>query len=340
MPAGTHMTMKDVARLAGVSVSTVSAFITGTVTVSSRTAGRVRKAMEALDYQPDDVARSLRTGQTHVFGVVIPDITNPFFPEVLRGIEDAASADGYSVVFCNSNEDPVQEERQLNGLLSRRVDGLLISCCDRSTGYERLLRRHTPIMFFDQLPHGLEVAGVTTDNIGAAYEATRLLIQLGHLRIAVMARQLNISPQAERVEGFRKAMQEAGLPIREEYFRAGPGGEEAGYRNTIELFGLPSPPTAIFCCNNRMLLGLARALGDAPAACPDQVSIIGFDDPAWTRAFQPRLTVVAQRAYEIGVLATKNLIESVASGAKASPGVIRLPAELRIRNSTSRIVSI
>ena len=140
-------TMRDVARLAGVSIATVSAVINGTVKVSEVRSKRVREAMEALDYYPDQVARSLKMGRTDVIGMVIPDITNVFFPQVIRGVEDAARKRGYSVILCDSNEDPEEERRHLDTLFSRRVDGVLIACSDSTAGYEHLMRRRFPIVF-------------------------------------------------------------------------------------------------------------------------------------------------------------------------------------------------
>lgn len=334
----TKFTMRDVARLAGVSVATVSAVINGTATVSAARAQKVREAMEALDYHPDQIARSLKVGRTDVIGMVVSDITNAFFPEVIRGVEDAAQTEGYSVILCNSNEDPEQERRHLSTLFSRRVDGVLLACSDASTAYDSLARRRFPIVFVDRLPHGLTHAGVSTDNVDAGYRATRHLIELGHERIAFIAGRLRLSPHADRLDGFRKAMQEQNLAVRDEYLRMGDLQTETGYQSGLELLRLPAPPTAIITSNNKMLLGLMRSVAELQVPCPGAVSIVGFDDFAWTQHFTPRLTTVAQPAYEMGRRAIELLlakIRAAEAGSAIKDDLVLLKAELRVRESTA-----
>jgi LacI family transcriptional regulator len=330
-------TMKDVARLAGVSVATVSAVINGTAVVSPARAKRVREAMEALDYHPDQVARSLRTGLSRVVGMIVPDITNPFYPEVILGVEDAARKAGYSVILCNSNEDPAQEKRHLNELFARRVDGVLIACSDVQHAYDRLLRRWFPLVFFDRIPDGLRGAAVSTDNVEAGYIATRHLVELGHERIAMISGSPFLSTHQARAEGFRKAMQEAHLPIRAEYLLAGGLQIQGGYDAAVRLLGLDCPPTAIFSSNNRTLLGLVRAIGELGICCPEQISVVGFDDFAWTANFHPQLTTVVQPTFEMGSRAMETLLAKIKrSGGEETTGELALLApRLQIRQSTA-----
>ncbi len=335
--------MHDVARLAGVSIATVSAVINNTAVVSPTRAQKVREAMKALDYHADQVARSLKTGRTNVIGMVIPDVTNAFYPDVISGAEEIATRAGYSLILCNANEDPVQEQRLLSTLFSRRVDGVLIACSDSSTAYDSLMRRRFPIVFFDRIPTGFRGAAVATDNLAAGYQATRHLIELGHERIAIIAGNMELSPHAFRSEGYRKAMQEAGLPVHNEYFRIGALKVDNGYQFGLELLGLAARPTAIFCTNNKMLLGLVRAIGELKVNCPAEVSIVGVDDFTWTENFNPKLTTVAQPSRDIGRKAMELLLEQVGAdkenlGARAQRQVILAP-ELRIRNSTARPAS-
>lgn len=329
-------TMRDVARLAGVSVATVSAVINSTAHVSERRTQRVREAMEALDYYPDQVARSLKVGRTDVIGMVIPDITNPFYPEVVRGVEDAAREQGYSVILCNSNEDPEQERRLLDTLFSRRVDGVVIACSDSSTAYDTLLRRRFPIVFVDRIPLGLTAGCVATDNVDAGFSATQHLIELGHERIAFIAGRLIVTPHADRLEGFRRAMQAHGLPVREEYLRMGSHTVEAGWQATAELLALKERPTALISSNNKMLMGLLGAVATLNVRCPGEVSIIGFDDYAWTEHFTPRLTMIGQASYQMGHTALEMLVSQVrATGEKPKQDMLLLKAELKVRDSTA-----
>lgn len=331
--------MRDVARLAGVSISTVSAVINGTVIVSPGRTKKVREAMDALEYFPDQVARSLKVGKTKVVGVVMPDITNAFYPEVIRGIEDAAGQAGYSVILCNSNEDPAKEQEHLSTLFSRRVDGVLIACSDAATAYDSLIHKRFPIVFFDRLPSGRHRGAVCTDNLEAARSATEYLLQLGHRKIAMITGNLLHSTHRDRLEGFRKAMQEHRIAILNEYLRSGDLQTYSGYALGLELLRLPAPPTAIIASNNKMLLGLMRVIGELNLSCPAYVSIIGFDDYVWTENFTPRLTVVKQKTYDIGCRAMSMLLAQIGSegGGDHTQGELeQIKAELLIRESTAK----
>jgi LacI family transcriptional regulator len=307
----------------------------GTPVVSPKHTERVREAIVALDYHPDGIARSLRTGRTHVIGVVIPDITNPFFADVVRGMEDAAASQNYSVIVCNTNEDAAQEALQLKGMQSRRADGLIISCSKPTSRYDSVLRRGIPVVFLDQLPNETDAPFIKTDNFGGAYAATQHLIELGHQRIALLSRSLELRAQLERVDGYRKAMQLANLPIRDEYFRTGGVGEEDGYAFGLSLLRLERRPTAVFSCNNKMLAGLLRAMGELALVCPDDMSVVGFDDHIWMRCYRPPITTVWQRSYEVGHSAMTVLLQQIAQGSTPVSSKVILPCELIVRSSSS-----
>jgi LacI family transcriptional regulator len=339
-------TIRDVARLAGVSVATVSAVINGKGWVSERLAHRVQNAVRALNYHPDHVARSLRLRQTRTIGTVMPQIESPFFTEVLRGVEDVACRGGYSVLICNSRGDASQEKNHLTNLLSRRVDGILLASADPHFAYHWISSRHCPLVLFDRIPGGFKGTVVTTDSVKASFQATNHLISLGHRRIATVAGPPGISTSTERTEGFRKAMGEAGLPIPDEYLMCGRFRVDGGYQCALELIRLPRPPTAIFSMNYEMALGVMRALAEARIECPRQVSLLGFDDFvagiddfSWATLLSPKLTTVAQPSYELGRKAMELLLKKIV-GCKSGQedledGIVRLPAELRIRESTA-----
>jgi len=332
------LNMRDVARLAGVSTGTVSAVINDKGGVSIRLVKKVKAAMEALDYRPNQVARSLKVQQTHTIGMVVPDVSNPFFTDVMHGVEDEARRNGYSVILCNANEDPELERSQLEMLFSRRVDGVLLAPTSSRVGEERLTQRRFPLVLFDRIPPGFAGAAVVTDSLSAAHAAAHHLISLGHVRIAIIAGRLDLTNGLDRLEGFRKALQEAHLPLREEYLRKGNFQLESGYRCGLELMQLPQPPTAVFCCNNKMTLGLMRALGELRIPCPERVSVLGFDDFEWAANFSPRLTTIAQPTKEMGKQATAMLVGKMhrEKGIENHGGdhVVVLSNELRIRDST------
>ncbi|MBZ5669343.1 MAG: LacI family transcriptional regulator [Acidobacteriia bacterium] len=332
-------TIRDVARLAGVSVATTSKVLNKKASVRPKLVKRVVSAMEALDYHPDQVARSLKTRQTQTIGIVIPDVTNPFFTDVIRGVESEARVQGYSLIFCDSNEDPSLEQTNLKMLFSRRVDGVLLAPTEANAAQDYLTRRRFPLVFFDRVPPGFSGSAVVTDNLGAAYDATRHLIGLGHERIAIITGRLNLSNGLDRLEGFRKALQQAGLPLRDEYLQRGDFQLESGHSCGLRLLQLAVPPTAIFCCNNQMTLGLMRALGELGVACPGRVSVLGFDDFDWAANFSPRLTTVAQPTLEMGKQAVQMLIRNIKSFKERvnsdEEKVVVLKAELRGRDSTA-----
>jgi len=334
-----QVTMHDVARLANVSVATVSAVINGKNGVSAKLTKQVKEAMTNLDYHPDLIARSLRVGRTHTIGMIVPDVTNPFHTEVMRGVEDEARLNGYSPMLCNSNEDPEQERHLLAMLFSQRVDGVLLAASDSSAGYDRLTRRRFPIVFIDRLPAGHKRNAVVTDNVGAAYDATNYLISLGHERIAIIAGHIHLSTGFDRVEGYRKAMQEAHLLIRDGYFQRGDFQLESGYTCGLRLLQLADPPTAIFSCNNKMTLGLMRALVESQVPCPERVSVLSFDDFEWAANFSPKLTTIAQPTHEMGKEAMRMLLLIMRPDREDSDlseeNIVMLKAELRIRESTA-----
>ncbi len=331
--------MRDVARLAQVSTSTVSAVINGNVPVTDKRKARVLEAMAGLDYHPDSIARSLKTGRSNTIGVVVPDITNAFYPEVVRGVEEAAQLSGYSVLLCDSNEDPLVEQRHLSVLSSRRVDGVLLACCVDSVAYETMARRKTPVVFVDRLPQASSGATVSTDNVGAGYLATRHLIDLGHERIGMVAGHLGLSPHRDRLEGFRKAMQESGLPVIDRYLVCGGVQVEDGLSAGHRIIDLLEAPTALMVSNNKLLLGILQAIDQRNITVPEQLSLLGFDDYLWNRYFSPTLTAVAQSTHEIGSRAFRLLLEMIEgqSPAELIHKDVRLPAELKVRRSTARV---
>jgi len=332
-------TLRDVARLAGVSVATTSKVLNKKGFVSPKLTQRVLSAVESLDYHPDQVARSLKVRQTQTIGMVIPDITNPFYTDVIRGVETEVRVRGYSLILADANDDPALEDVNLRMLFARRADGILLAPTVGSTIQGRLTRRRFPLVLFDRLCPGLKCSAVVTDNVGAAYDATRHLLGLGHRRIAIITGHLGLPNAHDRLEGFRSALQEAPLALPQEYLRRGDFQLESGYREGIQLMQLPDPPTAIFACNNQMTLGLMRALWELRIPCPEQVSVLGFDDFDWAANFSPRLTTVAQPTREMGKQAVQLLLGKIESFNKGievdGEEVVALKAELRVRDSTA-----
>ena len=334
--------MKDVARLAGVSTSTVSAVVNQNVPVSPERKERVLRAMAALHYQPDEIARSLKKGRTKAIGVVVPDITNAFYPEVVRGVEEAAFARGYAVFLCDSQEDASRENDHLLALFSRRVDGVLLACCNDSIAYETTLELHVPCVFMDRLPASKAEGTVSTDNVEAGSMATRHLLDLGHQRIAMIVGRLSLSPHRDRLEGFRKAMQEANLPIRDEYLVQGDVQIESGVDAARQLLRLEARPSAVIASNSKLLLGLLQAFDEEKVKVPQQISVVGFDDYAWNKYLSPSITTVAQPTFEMGRQAFGLLLQLMNRDemTESTSRHLRLGAELRVRHSTAARMAV
>lgn len=345
VPKPRSYTMRDVARLAGVSVATVSAVVNGKQVVRPAVVAKVQDAMKALNFHPDYVARSLRVRKTTTIGVVVPDFSSGFFVDVLRGIEDAARSVGYSVLLCNSDEDVQQEHVHLRALLSRRVDGILLASTDLYSIADTRVRSGAPIVLFDRVPPGYGGPAVTVDNVDAAYRATQHLIGLGHRDIAFIAGRLDLSTATDRAEGFRRALEDAHLLLNGAFFKRGDYHPESGYQNGLELLKLRPRPTAIVCSNGVMTLGLLRALHELQVRCPEEISIIGFDEPApdsygfsLSTLLRPELTVVAQPGHEVGRNAAQMLLSILSEPehqVRDQNPVATLRAELRIRKSTA-----
>jgi LacI family transcriptional regulator len=329
--------MRDVARLADVSVSTVSAVVNNKSIVSPDLRAKVLQAIQVVGFRPHQGARGLRSRRTNLIGMVMTDATNPYFVEVMRGVEDEVARHFYELMVCNSNDQTEVEKRHLDALYAHRVEGVLIAPCDSFAAREILVGNHAPLVFVDIVPMGAKVASVVTDNLEATYEAINYLVGLGHKRIAVISGRLVHSTSLDRLEGYRKAMRESNLLIREEYLGQGDSHIESGYQCGLNLLRSPDPPTAIFALNNRMALGVLRAMRELGVACPDCVSVMGFDDFDWAAVFNPSLTTIAQPTYEIGRRAAELLFESIRAeeeGVVAEPRQIVLKSTLRIREST------
>jgi len=301
--------MRDVAERADVSVTTVSHVVNETRHVSDELRARVQEAMDALGYRPNRLARSLRCGETHTIGVIVPDISNPFFAEVARGIEDTSFARRYSVILCNSDGDLEKELFYTGVLTSKQVDGILFVAAGMSTGRIRKLQEErVPVVVVDREIPDVSVDEVLIDNIRGGGAVTRHMIELGHRRIGCITGPSDLTPSAERVTGYCRALQEAGLPVDEEIILRGDFRYEGGYRAGRQLLGRDDTPSAVFACNDLMAVGVLRAAREMGYRVPADLSVAGFDDVRLASFASPALTTVAQPKYDMGVLATELLL--------------------------------
>ncbi|HXK61358.1 MAG TPA: LacI family DNA-binding transcriptional regulator [Acidobacteriota bacterium] len=331
-------TIREIARRANVSVATVSNVINGGVRVSPKLRQRVEAAIKEMDYHPNYVARSLKTNRTRLIGMVISDITNPFFPQLVRGAEEVALTNNYLLITFNSDDRVDREKRILTVLRNRRVDGILLVVAPQSgepTHIANVVRAGIPVVCVDRLPAGIPVDSVTVDNTGGARECIEHLLSLGHKRVAIVTGPCALQTSRERLAGYKAALAAAGLPIDPSLIREGDFRVEGGYKLGRELLERPDRPTALFVSNNTMALGLLKAVEDLRLRCPEDIAIAIFDDLPFLFAFRPHLTAVSQPAYEIGQKAVELLLRRIEGREQSGePVSIRLKTELKIREST------
>ncbi len=304
--------IKDVAKRANVSITTVSHIINKTRYVSDELTERVNKAMEELDYHPNSLARGLRSGKTKTIGLVIPDISNQFFAEISRKIEDRGFENGYSVILCNTNDDPQKEKTYIDVLLAKKVEGIIfISTIVESNNLDRVMEFNIPIVVVDRIIKDIKSDTVLVDNSKGGYAAAKYLIELGHRRIGCIEGPSLITPSAQRAEGYKLALQEEGIKIDPDLFVTGDFRYESGNKAMRELLALPNPPTAVFACNDMMALGAIQAINDNGMNIPDDISVIGFDNIPFSETVYPTLTTMAQPIYEIANLIVDLLINRI-----------------------------
>jgi LacI family transcriptional regulator len=334
-------TISDVAKRAGVSTMTVSRVINRSGYTSIETRARVEAAVEELGYVPNALARQLRSKRTKTIALVVSDISNPFFTTIARGVEDVAASHGFSVMYCNTDESAVEEERYLLMLIERQVDGILLVPARSSGDSFRLLHAHRmPLVVLDRRIAARNVDSVRCDSEAGAHALAKHLVDLGHRRIAVLTGRRNISTSIDRVAGCRRALEEAGLCLEDDLvhwggFNFGSLNQADGHRMALEVLAAAGErPTAIFCANNFIGFGAIRALREAGLRVPEDMSVVAFDDLPEEWVSDPFLTVAAQPAYEIGQRSATLLLNQLAGHHEPTGESVVLPFELIIRRSS------
>jgi LacI family transcriptional regulator len=325
--------MSDVARVAQVSVSTVSHVLNGTRKVDAETERVVREAIAAIGYVPNILARSLARSTTNTIGVAVPGITNHYFTETVQAIEAECVKHGLMMLLVDTHDDPEQEFKVVQALRERRVDGIVLAPTSHPERkvLNYLAASKLPAVLVDRvLPDPFDQVGV--ENIESTATLVSHLVQHGHRRIGFIAGAAAVPTSAERVQGYELALARAGIPMDPSLLRHGQSLIEPAHAVTRELLALASPPSAIVAANNMMTIGAVRAIRDAGLSIPQQIALVGFDDFDWADYFEPRLTVMAQPGREIGLKAVRLLLRRM-KNASAKPQVVRLTPEIRIRRS-------
>lgn len=304
-------TIKDIARMANVSIATVSRVVNHTGPVAKKTEKRVQDAMKELDYVPNNAARSLVTKSSKIIGVVVADILNPFYAEIIRAVQDRAEEQGYSVISCNTDEDIEKEKLAIQTLLQNQVSGIIMAGGRGKGSYydEHIieLSKRIPLVLADEYLEAEHIYSVVCNKSKGAYEAVRYLIGLGHEKIAMITGYADYKPSIEKVKGYKKALKEAGIVCRDEYLKYGDYHMYGGSQNLKQLMNLKEPPTAIFTANDLMAMGAIRELNELGYRVPEDISIIGFDDIIMNAYMVPPLTSVKQEMTKIGHLSVEIL---------------------------------
>jgi LacI family transcriptional regulator len=331
-------TIREVAQKAGVSYATVSHVINNTRFVSEETRSRVQLVMAELNYRPNAVARSLRSGRTNSIGLILPDSSNPYFAEIGRAIEEEAFQNGYSIILCNMELDPAKENLYIDVLIKKQVDGIIFVATGDQIPLLSLLKslNIAAVMIERDLPD-VEVDTVMADNRQGGYLATRHLLDLGHRRIACLTGpSSSITPSWGRLAGYRKALEESGVAYDEEVVCLGDFHPRSGMEITEKLLAHSAPPTAIFACNDLMALGALRAADKAGLRVPLDLSVVGFDNIELTNFINPPLTTISQGQNHLGVWATQTLVRRITDKNLPYRKEI-LPTRLIVRESSAPV---
>ncbi|MCJ7709774.1 MAG: LacI family transcriptional regulator [Chloroflexi bacterium] len=322
----------DVARRAGVSPMTVSRVVNGSGTVSPKLRVRVEQALAETGYVPNTLARNLRARRTDTIALVLPDMTNPFFTTLAHGVETAAREAGFSLLLANSDEREDEEERLVPMLLQRQVDGILVVPAGLGGETIRVCReRDVPLVIVDRRPEAPGADVVRGDSDGGAYELGRLLVGLGHRRLAVLSGPAAVPTAADRVAGFARALSEAGVAAPTVCY--GSFSIASGHDLAISVMRATPRPTALFAANNFIAIGVQHALAELGLRVPDDVAVVGFDDLPLAMVTFPFLTVVAQPAFEMGQRSVALLLDRMANPDRPFRDEV-LPAVLVVRASS------
>lgn len=328
------VTIYDVAREAGVSMATVSRVVNNNPNVKPQTRKKVYEAIERLGYRPNAVARGLASKKTTTVGVVIPDISNAIFAEVARGIEDIANMYHYNIILCNADKRKEKEIRVVNTLLEKQVDGLLfMGGAVTDEHLQAFKTANVPVVLCATTDEQGLIPSVDINHEEAAYDAVRTLIGNGHRRIAMISGTLqDPSNGYARYQGYKRALEEAGIPVSEDYVRTGNYRYESGVDAVKYFLELPERPTAVFAATDEMAIGAIHSIQDAGLKVPEHISVISVDNSRMASMVRPQLTTVAQPMYDIGAVSMRLLTKLMKKETVDQAKVI-LPHEVITRNS-------
>lgn len=339
--SASNVTIKDVARLSGVSSMTVSRVINGGHRVSPDTQQRVERAIAELGYVPSRLARGLSRQKTGTLALIVPDVANPFFTLIVRGAEDAARRAGYRMILCDTRADLTIEREVIEEMIAHRVEGIAIApVSDRSRGHlERLARFGIQFVLIDRTVPGVESDVVIGDNAGGARRLVEHLISLGHRRIGFIVESDDVSTARDRHRGYEDALDSAGIALDPDLIVRATVDPEGGFDGMRRLLEVDEPPTAVFTVNNLVALGAIEGVRASGLDVPDDIALVCFDDIEYASRLYPFLTVMAQPAETLGTLGTQLLLERIEGRAPEQSRVVVLPAQFIVRRSCGAVAA-
>jgi len=336
------VSIKDIAKSVGVSTATVSKALNHKSGVSQEVRDQVFEKAKEMGYVVNGLARGMKISKTFTVGVLVSDIKNPFFSEVISAIERVLYAKKYNLMICNVGENPQKEVEYLELLVSKKVDGLIVAPAAEGQNlsiYRNLVRHGMKIVLFDRLIDSVNCDSVVIDNRASIYEATKYLKDRGHKKIGAIYGIEKSYTGHERLSGFKGAMEELGLEYHKEWVKSGFFREEDSYKRSLEILGKSLKPTAIIAMNNFSTLGLMRAVKELGIKVPDDLSIIGFDDAEWMKVCSPSITTVIQPADAIGMTAATLLLDAMENENIHTLQHVVLKAKLIERESVKNLLS-
>ena len=332
--------IKDVANKAGVSTATVSRVLGDFSGVRDKTRKKVLEAISELNYEINAVARSLRQKKTNSIGVIVGNVLSQFYSVIAKSVEDTANKFGYHTILCNGDENSQKELEYLRILKSNRVDGIILTPTGKNSEYvQHLINSRTKVVLLDRLIKGVDCDAVLVDNTNGAYKAVKHLIDQGYKKIGIVNGYLDRTTGAERLKGYLRAMEEAGITIENSLIKIGNFKKESGRKLTEELLRQPNKPDAIFTTNIDMSMGALLAIRKMGLMIPDDIGIVCFDDSDWALILDPSITVIRQPVYQLGSTAAELLIKKIEDNKNSlnqMPSIVTLNTELIIRESTKK----
>ena len=338
-----NVTLKQIAEELGLSAMTVSRAVNNRGSIDQKTKDRVIEKARSMGYTPNHIAKSLFYNKTFIIGVIVPEISHSFFPEVIRGIEEVVYNSDYQIILAHSSESPEREKKIVEMLRAKRVDGILISCSQNTTDYkfyEELAKSDTPFLFFDRCIEEIGVSYVTVNDESAAYQITKHLIKLGYKNIAHLSGTKRLSLGLNRMNGFKQALEKHNLPVRKDLIVESGFQEEGGYTAMKKILGKPKNtwPDAVFAVNDPAAFGAIDAIREKGLRIPEDIAIVGFSDDIRASLLPVPLTTVEQPAYEIGRKAADKIIRLIENKKEMNERV-KIMTKLKIRSSCGNDVS-